>query len=373
MHHSKPRILVIENSIAVTGALQSILRSSQGLQNSYKFVFLLPRGSKATQYVRQLNFEVHEMPMMEIRKNVLSLLLYIPMLFYNSVRLFQFIKKQKIYLIVSNDFYNLLPTVYRLLGGKVGYICYVRFLPSKFPKPLVKFWCALHRQHAQTTVAVSEAVKRELPFKENVFVIGNELPAENAAFSSTLHYKTILYPSNYIQGKGHEIALESFSLVARNHPHWKLKFIGGDMGLKKNKEFKEHLVTLSRRLNLETQVEWLSFSEKMSDEYYSAAFVLNFSESESFSMTVLEAMYYGRPVIATRSGGPSEIIDQNDSGILVDLKDVNAMVNAMNYMMDNPEKRESMAQRAYKSVRTKYSYENTVQKLGELYRDALDY
>ena len=77
------------------------------------------------------------------------------------------------------------------------------------------------------------------------------------------------------------------------------------------------------------QVEWHAFAEKISEEYLDAAIVLNFSESESFSLTCLEAMFYGRPVIATRSGGPSEIIDHNESGILVDVKDVDAMANAM--------------------------------------------
>jgi glycosyltransferase involved in cell wall biosynthesis len=372
MHSSKPRILVIENSIAVTGALQSILRSSKGLQNRFSFVFLFPQGSKATEYVRDLQFEAHEMKMMEIRKNTSSLLLYLPTLLRNAISLFSFVKHQKIDLIVSNDFYNLLPSVYRVLGGKVPYICYVRFLPSKFPRRLVKFWCVLHRRYAHTTVAVSESVLRELPFKERVIVIGNELPSNEAPFTSTLNYKSILYPSNYIQGKGHELALESFNLVARNHPQWKLRFVGGDMGLQKNKAFKESLIKLSKRLNLESQVEWLHFSENIEDEYQRAAFVLNFSESESFSMTVLEAMYYGRPVIATRSGGPAEIIDQNDSGILVDLKDVNAMANAIDYLIANPEKREHMAQRAYNSVRVKYSYENTIAKLGNLYHDCLN-
>jgi glycosyltransferase involved in cell wall biosynthesis len=143
------------------------------------------------------------------------------------------------------------------------------------------------------------------------------------------------------------------------------------MGLQKNKDFKDNLIALAKRLKLEDQVEWYNFSEKISNEYLNAGIVLNFSESESFSMTCLEAMFYGRPVIATRSGGPSEIIDQNDTGILVDLRDITAMANAMEYLLSNPEKREIMARRAYDNVRIKFSYANTVQKLGELYQTAI--
>lgn len=367
----KPRILIIENSVAITGALQSILRSSNELQTVFEFIFMLPENSQAVSYVKGLNYPVLELPMKELRKNIKSLMFYAPSLMLNTFRLFKIIRDQKIDLLVVNDFYNLLPAMYKMAGGSLPYICYVRFLPSKFPSGLVKFWCALHQRNAYTTVAVSEVVKRELPYKNNVVVIGNELPAEEASFLTTLNDTTILYPANYIQGKGHELALQSFALIARNHPRWKLRFIGGDMGLQKNKDFKISLIELSKKLNLNDQVEWMNFSEKISLEYQKSSIVLNFSESESFSLTCLEAMYYGRPVIATRSGGPSEIIDQNDTGILVDLHDTTAMANAMDYLINNADKRERMAQRAYESVRQKFSSANTIQKLGRLYKAAL--
>ena len=143
------------------------------------------------------------------------------------------------------------------------------------------------------------------------------------------------------------------------------------MGLEKNKKFKKELVEMSEKLQLKDSVEWRDFSERIADEYLAAAFVLNFSESESFSMTCLVAMFYGRPVIATRSGGPSEIIDQNESGILVDLQDTSAMANAIDNLIRSPLIREQMAKLAYARVREKFSFENTISKLGEVYQEAL--
>jgi len=368
---SSPRILIIENSVAITGALKSIIRSSDVLKGEYTFVFLLPAHSAATAYVRGLGLEAYELPMKEIRKNILSLIIYIPMLFYNTFKLFQIIRKLNIDLIAVNDFYNLLPTVYKIAGGKVPYVCYIRFLPSKFPNALVKFWCALHRRYAHVLIAVSEVVKKGLPFQKGVLVISNELPAEVIVFNSSAPSTTLLYPANYIQGKGHEFALESFARISKKHPEWKLKFFGGDMGLEKNKQFKNDLIALASRLTIDDQVEWHTFADKISEEYLKAAIVLNFSESESFSLTCLEAMFYGRPVIATRSGGPSEIIDHNESGILVGVKDVDAMANALDELMGNSEKREHMSRTAYERVRQKFSHENTVEKLGEVYRAAI--
>ena len=102
----KRRILIIENSVAITGALKSIIRSSEGLFDSYEFIFLLPKNSDATPHVRALGFEVSELPMKELRKNFFSLVFYLPFLFYNSVRLFQIVRRLKIELITVNDFYN---------------------------------------------------------------------------------------------------------------------------------------------------------------------------------------------------------------------------------------------------------------------------
>ncbi len=368
---AKPRILIIENSTAVTGALKSILRSSQGLKADYTFIFLLPKNSTAVRHVRDSGFEVYELSMKELRKNIYSFLTYVPILLYNTFQLSRLIRTLKIDLVNVNDFYNLLPVCYKFFGGKVPYVCYVRFLPSKFPKPLVLFWCALHQRYAYSTIAVSNAVAKELPYTKNVVVIGNELPEENNSFISSSSF-TMLYPANYIQGKGQEFALQSFAIIHQKHLQWKLKFVGGDMGLQKNKDFKENLMELAHNLNIEDRVACHNFSEKISEEYTHANIVLNFSESESFSMTCLEAMFYGRPVIATRSGGPSEIIDQNVTGILVDVKDVTAMADAMDYLISHPDERETMAKRAYESVRQKFSYDNTIGKLGEVYKRVLE-
>jgi glycosyltransferase involved in cell wall biosynthesis len=82
-------------------------------------------------------------------------------------------------------------------------------------------------------------------------------------------------------------------------------------------------------------------------------------------------MFHGRPVVATRSGGPSEIIDHDDTGILVGLKDVTAMADAMDYLIRNGDHREAMARRAYEAVRQRFSPINTTEKLRALYRMAL--
>lgn len=364
----KPRILIVENSIAITGALESILRSSSYLSNQYSFVFLLPKGSLGVSYVKGMGFDVCELPMMEIRKNIGSLIIYLPLLLINTFRLRRIIKAQEIDLVVNNDFYNLLPATYRFFWGKIHYVCYVRFLPSRFPVWLVKFWFGLHNRFAGRIIAVSNAVKRELPSSDKVEVIYNELPSAESIYVAP-NEQIILYPANYIEGKGHEWALRAFARVADSHPSWKLRFVGGDMGLKKNSVYKQKLESFAVELGLESKVEWKGFVSDMKTEYEKAALVLNFSDSESFSMTCLEAMYYGRAILATRCGGPEELIEDEQTGFLVPIGGLNQMAARLDLLLGNEACRMEIGKNAFQSVREKFSVEHTTMRLQKVYSE----
>lgn len=367
---SKPRVLIIENSIAVTGALQSVLRSSTSLKDQYDFFFLIPSRSTVAPFIARHGFESHQLPMLELRKNAFVLLFYFPRLFSNAIRFFYLVKKQKADLILVNDFYNLLPAVYKVMGGRLPYVCYVRFMPSRFSSWLVKGWVKIHHRYSSGLIAVSEAVKRELPLLDKVTVVYNEIPLENILYSRPSG-STILYPANYTRGKGQEHALNSFSMIFKKFPIWRLRFVGGDMGLEKNRKFKVELMALARTLDIEDRVEWLDFSKAMQKEYQNACFVVNFSESESFSLTCLEALYFGRPVIATRCGGPEEIIDENKSGLLVKVGDVPAMADAMSTLMGDRDLLMSYSAEGFKRVRTKFSTSQIMQLLHDIFQHAL--
>lgn len=366
----KPRILILENSTDITGALNSIVRSGEVLGDAFEFVYVLPAGSKAIPALQARGLEVYTLPMKEIRRNVPALIQYIPALIINTLRFYRLVRKHNIALIVNNDFYNLIPPLYAFFGGRVPYVCFVRFMPSRFPRRLVNFWCNLHQRYASRIVAVSKAVRRELPFQYNVAVFYNQLPSAEVAYqppSST----TLLYPANYIPGKGHEYALESFARVASRYPTWKLQFVGGDMGLQKNRDFKAALMARAHDLGLQDQVEWHGFTPDLGPWYQQAAVVLNFSESESFSLTCLEALYHGRPMIATACGGPSEIIDDPQTGLLVPVADVDAMAAAIDSLLSNAAWRQKMGANGYVVIRKKFDDQASTRALGAIYSLAM--
>ncbi|MEJ7645110.1 MAG: glycosyltransferase family 4 protein [Chryseolinea sp.] len=370
MAKKKTRILIIENAIDVTGSVTSIMRSSEYLRRDYDFIFILPTGSKATMFIQANGFETHFLAMKEIRKTFLSILFYLPALLINTLRFRRLVRSVKADLILNNDFYNLLPPFYRLFGGKVPYLCYVRFLPARFPRILVNTWCSLHDQFSAGVIAVSNAVRDQLPALKHLLLIGNELPLKPVSFNLT-NSKIILYPSNFMEGKGHNEALASFEAIAGKFPEWRLRFIGGDMGLKKNAAYRSALMRKVDASSARDQMECYDFAADLSPHFNACAFVLIFSRSESFSMTCLEAMYHGRPVVATKSGGPQEIIDHNVNGILVGIESIKEMSSAIEWLITESGQRAIMSERAYHHVREKFSISNTIEKLRDLYDASL--
>jgi glycosyltransferase involved in cell wall biosynthesis len=63
---------------------------------------------------------------------------------------------------------------------------------------------------------------------------------------------------------------------------------------------------------------------------------LTLSHSESFSFTCQEASAQGVAVIATRCGGPEEIVEDGVTGFLVDIDDDAAIADRMARLLSDP-------------------------------------
>jgi glycosyltransferase involved in cell wall biosynthesis len=139
-----------------------------------------------------------------------------------------------------------------------------------------------------------------------------------------------LYLSNFVMGKGHIHAIKAFHRILPSlSEKSQLVFIGGDLGLNKNRRYKSELIKLGHSLGIDHQIIFKEFDSEIEAAYKSSDIFLNFSDGESFSMTCLEASFFGVPTIATACGGPAEIIDHNKTGILVEVGNIEEMAEAM--------------------------------------------
>jgi len=105
--------------------------------------------------------------------------------------------------------------------------------------------------------------------------------------------------------------------------------------------------------------------------FANSSIFLNFSNSESFSMTTLEALAYGIPAIATDCGGPGEIIEDGVSGRLVPVGDIKAMSEAIIQLAKDPQLRETYSKNGRKRFEEKFNLEEQAKKLEAVYNALL--
>ena len=366
-------IVLVDNSIDFTGAFKCALQQADLMQHLYRYVFVLPQQSNLYDTVTEHGHTVYRLPMLEIKKSVPALLKYVPVLLRNVSGLKKILKNERADILVMNDFYNLLGVAIRSSNRSIRLITYVRFLPNAMPGPLRRIWISLALRYADRIIAVSDTVLQQLPAANKSVRIYDPVvekdiaaPVHQAAANSVIE---LVYLSNYIRGKGHDHALNAFRKAFRHNSGLRLTFYGNDMGLQKNKDFKTQLEQEVVHHGLEQAVRFFPFQKDIAQAFQQAHIFLNCSESESFSMTCLEAGYYGIPAIATRCGGPEEIIVDGETGLLVENRNIEQICDAIVKLAQSAEMRQRFSVNARTHIRKKFSREAFVAAFGNILKE----
>ncbi|MGZ3355833.1 MAG: glycosyltransferase [Isosphaeraceae bacterium] len=106
------------------------------------------------------------------------------------------------------------------------------------------------------------------------------------------------------------------------------------------------------RLGLEGRVVVLERVPDIEDYLQVAGLGLFTSDSESFCLSILEAMCFGCPSIATRVGGIPEVVADGVSGVLVAPGDAAALVRAVETVISDPAQRIAPGEAARHRART---------------------
>lgn len=358
-------VLIIDNSVAFTGAMKCAMNEAELLSAEHTFTFVIPERSNLKEQLTAKGYRVYTLPMLELKRSFSAIILYLPVLLLNTFRLWRILKKEQIDAVQVNDFYNMLGIMAKAFGYKGKLLTYVRFLPSTQHKTLRKIWIKLAKRYADKIVCVSDAVLHQLPAHPKIVRLYDAVNLQEKLsakqYDETTGLTNILYLANYIAGKGHEDAIAAFEQAYKANPNIRLKCIGGDMGLTKNKAYKKQLQQYVADKKLEPVIAFSEFTTDIEREIKSADILLNFSKAESFSMTCMEAAFYGTALIATRCGGPEEIIAANETGILVPFSR-QEMGQAIIRLANDKALRKLYAENGKQYVRKKFAPEKFVQQ-----------
>ncbi len=166
--------------------------------------------------------------------------------------------------------------------------------------------------------------------------------------------------------KGQHIFLKAAAQVHRSFPNVIFQIVGS--ALFGEKQYEAELLRLTEELNLEQCVQFLGFRDNVIDVIESLDIVVHASTTaEPFGQVVVEGMASQKPVIATKGGGVLEIIEDNQSGLLVAMNDENSMAAAILDLLNNPEKARLLGLKGQKRVQEHFLIEHTARKIEKVY------
>jgi glycosyltransferase involved in cell wall biosynthesis len=147
--------------------------------------------------------------------------------------------------------------------------------------------------------------------------------------------------------------LDTVLKALRKVPGLHLVVIGGTKG--------SQYPLLSKKLGIEKRVHFLGFRKDVAEIMRACDFLVFPSRYEACSLVIMEALASGLPVITAKSAGGSEVLDKKSGIVLENPDDVNGLVTAISYLLDNESERRRMGKSARK-VAEKYSWKDIAEK-----------
>jgi glycosyltransferase involved in cell wall biosynthesis len=163
--------------------------------------------------------------------------------------------------------------------------------------------------------------------------------------------------------KGHRYFLEAAAIVARSVPDAVFLIIGDG-------ELREDLERRIRGNPLLKNVRFLGQREDVPEILRAMDVYVCASISESFSLSLLEAMASGRAIVTTDCGGPGEMIRDGSCGFVVPVGDSRAIAERIAAFLGDPSLGESFGRKAAQEA-MRYDIRATVNKLESLYEKAV--
>ena len=170
-----------------------------------------------------------------------------------------------------------------------------------------------------------------------------------------------LHMSNLRSGKRIEDLLHAFAKV-RSPKLRLLVLAGGDFA---------PYQPLAESLRLGGRVVVRGAVPDVEDYLAASDFGVYTSESESFGLSILESMFHGHPILATRAGGVPEVVVEGETGFLLPPGDVDGFAARMEEMAEQPERFRPMGERGRERARALFSAETIVDRYVEVYRRVL--
>lgn len=203
----------------------------------------------------------------------------------------------------------------------------------------------------------------------NVEVVPMPVGMENFIRSDVMNNEIPVFLSvaRFTRQKRLDDILSAAEILRSDQLQFKIIFVGeGPL----EKQLKESVN--EKRLD-----DWVEFKpmvaqKKLGQLYRESDAVVLSSEGEGFGLVLVEAGFCGRPVIGSRSGGITDIIDDTKNGLLFELGNIDDLARCMKAIIGDGVLRTRLGDEGYKKCVERFSTTVLVDRMYNIFRSQVD-
>jgi glycosyltransferase involved in cell wall biosynthesis len=164
--------------------------------------------------------------------------------------------------------------------------------------------------------------------------------------------------------KGHEYAIDALALLANRYPT--LHFAIAGRG-----ELLDSLSARARARGVMDRVHLVGLRSDVAGFLAAADIFVLPSLSEALPLALLEAMFAGRPIVATAVGDVGAALGYGEAGVLVEAGNAVALAAGLDRVLANPEQARELGERARLRARARYDVSRMVRDYADVYGELI--
>ncbi|VAX36128.1 FIG00929567: hypothetical protein [hydrothermal vent metagenome] len=196
--------------------------------------------------------------------------------------------------------------------------------------------------------------------KKKVTRIWNGIDLEKFTFTGPQQKPTAISVARLSPEKDFATLLQAVAIVVRNIPDFQLTMVGDG-------QERSSLEQLTAELHLSGHVQFLGDRSDVPQLLAQAGFFVSSSLSEGISLTLLEAMAVGLPIVATAVGGNPEIVEEGNTGMLVPSAHPKKLAEAIITMCQQQSHWQTMGEQGRERVATHFEIRRMIKDYEKLY------
>lgn len=167
----------------------------------------------------------------------------------------------------------------------------------------------------------------------------------------------------FVEEKDRASLITAAAMLLSRGRKWNIRFI-----LMGHGEQREELEKLSERLQVKDAIQFIDGDYDAGTLFSISEFTILNSRTEGFGMVMLEAASTKKITIGTNVGGIPEFIENGVTGLLIEKNNPSQLTDAIQFLLENPEKRTKMEDNAREKFDSMFSFHNMIDNTLEIYK-----